>query len=71
MWAGLVAVMARRLVRSSAMRSCRSAVISCSAGAREVRFSRYAAVVVTLLSRSGWKPGFMPGMLKKYSVVKL
>ena len=34
------------------------------------RFSAYSATVVTRFSRSGRKPGAMPGMLKKCSVLK-
>ncbi|MOA20060.1 hypothetical protein D3C78_1404780 [compost metagenome] len=67
--AGLAAVTSRRLVSSSAMRSWRRAVSRCSAGARAVRFSAYSAVVRMRLSRSGRKPGAMPGMSKKFSVL--
>ncbi|MCY1222533.1 hypothetical protein D9M72_346300 [compost metagenome] len=52
------------------MRSWRSAVTRCNAGCSAVRFSRYSAVVRTLLSRSGRKPGVMPGTSKKRSVAK-
>ena len=52
------------------MRSCRSAVMRFTPEAIRVRFSRYSAVLVILLSLSGVKTGDMPGMSKKFSVEK-
>ncbi|MNU07387.1 hypothetical protein D3C72_2529540 [compost metagenome] len=51
------------------MRSWRKAVTRLTVGATNVRFSRYSAVVVILLSLSGVYPGLMPGMSKKFSVL--
>ena len=60
--AGELAVTARRLVRSTSMKSLRSAETSDRPGSTSVRFSSVKASVRMRLSRSATWPRFMPGM---------